>query len=179
VYTPVLAVIRDDLGCTNDEIIATISVYLAILGFMPLVWGPFSDAYGRRRALMIAAAVYTVTNLGCALAWDVWSLMVVRALQAVGSSAMLTVGAGAIADTFPKKERGRAMGYYLMGPLIGPVIGPSVGGVIAQFLGWRSIFYVIMALGALVLALIWFLMPETLPPLRPGEKVQVVSKDLL
>jgi len=137
VYTPVLPIIQNDLQCSDAELMITVSAYLVVLGFMPMVWGPVSDVYGRRSTILLSTAVFCATSIACGFAWNVESLIAMRVLQAFGSSACLTVGAGAIADTHEPAIRGAAMGIYLLGPLVGPVLGPTLGGFITQYLGWR------------------------------------------
>ena len=117
VYTPILSVIKEDLQCSDAELMITISAYLGVLGVMPLVWGPVSDVYGRRRTILLSTIVFCATSIACGFAWNIGSLIAMRVLQAFGSSACLTVGAGAIADTHPPAKRGVAMGIYLLGAL--------------------------------------------------------------
>src|SRR5690242_177384 len=90
-------------------------------------------------------------------------LLIMRALQAVGVSASIVVGAGidkecsehdiintcvgVISDIFPPKDRGPAFGIFGIPPLFGPIVGPVIGGVIANTWGWRSTFYIISVLG--------------------------------
>jgi MFS family permease len=61
-------------------------------------------------------------------------------------------------------ERGRAYGIFYVGPLVGPVLGPEIGGYVTDYLGWRWIFWILSIMGGLVLALIFFLLPETYAP---------------
>lgn len=74
----------------------------------------------------------------------------------------MAVGAGTIADVFRGNERGRAMGFFYLGPLLGPVIGPVVGGCVMDYGGgWRSVFWVLSGVGVVVLVGVWVWLPET------------------
>ncbi|CAG8458282.1 7651_t:CDS:2 [Dentiscutata heterogama] len=81
--------------------------------------------------------------------------------RAFGGSAVLSIGAGTISDIFIPTKRGRAFGWFYLGPLIGPVIGPTIGGYITQYLGWKYIFWFLSIYGGIILVLIYFALPET------------------
>ncbi|CAG8551305.1 5083_t:CDS:2, partial [Dentiscutata heterogama] len=80
---------------------------------------------------------------------------------ALGGSAVLSVGAGTISDIFIPTKRGRAFGWFYLGPLVGPLIGPVIGGYITQYLGWKFIFWFLSIYGGVILVLIYFALPET------------------
>ncbi|CAG8717896.1 29097_t:CDS:2, partial [Racocetra persica] len=65
---------------------------------------------------------------------------IMRSFQACGGSSVISIGAGTLSDIFITTERGRAFGWFYLGPLLGPVIGPTIGGYLTQYLGWRFIF---------------------------------------
>jgi len=158
------------LEASEAEIMGTVSAYLIVSGFMPLLWGPFSDRFGRKTAFVISAVIFTTFSLAAAFSWNVASLLAFRVLAAIGASSTLTVGAGAIADTHHPSVRGKAMGYFLLGPLLGPVIGPTIGGLLSERFGWRSIFYFLTAMGVIAIPCLIFFFPETIPKVPPGTK---------
>jgi MFS family permease len=88
-------------------------------------------------------------------------LICFRALAAVGSSAVMSLGAGTISDIYVPEQRGRAIGMYTLGPLIGPAVGPIIGGYLTQGFGWRSIFWFLTVLTAILWVLLFFWLPET------------------
>lgn len=109
-------------------------------------------------------------------------LIVMRILSGGSAASVQAVGAGTIADIWETKERGRAMGFFYLGPLMGPLIAPIVGGVLAQTLGWRSTQWFMTVYGAVLLLVITFLLPETLPkrkleevPTTPNVTVETKS----
>jgi DHA1 family bicyclomycin/chloramphenicol resistance-like MFS transporter len=176
IYLPALSIIETDLHTTSLMVGLTIGGYVLLAGLMPLVYGPYADRLGRRRILLVSLALYVLTSLLCSLAWNIQSLIAFRTLQAVGVSAAMVVGAGCIADVYPPRARGRAMGAFGVAPLIGPVIGPVLGGAIAHAVGWRRLFLVLTGLGLVVLVAVALWLPETLrrdhvptTPPRPWE----------
>lgn len=89
-------------------------------------------------------------------------LILMRILGGGASASVQAVGAGTIADIWEVRERGRAMGYFYLGPLMGPLLGPIIGGAIALKWGWRSTQWFLAIYGSVVLAFLIFALPETL-----------------
>ncbi|GAB5587939.1 hypothetical protein Unana1_02839 [Umbelopsis nana] len=106
--------------------------------------------------------VYTGANIGLALAPNYAALLVLRMLQAFGSSSVIAIGAGCVGDIASPSERGAYYGVYSAGPMLGPVLGPIIGGVIADTLGWRWIFWLLVIIAAALFMMILFFLPETL-----------------
>jgi MFS family permease len=88
-------------------------------------------------------SVYIGANIGLALCPTnaYWLLLVLRALQATGGSAVISIGAGAVSDVAEPRERGRYMSVFQVGAMVGPAFGPLLGGVLTATLGWRAIFW--------------------------------------
>lgn len=98
-------------------------------------------------------------------------LIVFRAFSAIGSSSVMSLGAGTISDIYEPHQRGRAFSLYTCGPLLGPALGPVIGGYLNQGLGWRSIFWFLVIFSFCLLCGIFFLLPETF---RPAPAAQVL-----
>jgi multidrug resistance protein len=106
-----------------------------------------SDVYGRKPMYLMSHALSIVSAFICAVSRNITMLIIFRAFQGCGAGAGQTLGAGVIADTTSMTGRGRAYGFFYIGPLFGPVIGPTIGGVLCLFIGWRSTFYFLAILG--------------------------------
>ena len=166
IYFPALVSVQKDLQASDIMINATISVFIFVMGIAPVIWAPFSDLRGRQAVYVVSNALFAVSSLLCGLSVNAVMLIIFRVFQAFGSSAVIAVGAGTISDIFEPRERGLAMGWFFMGPLIGPIIGPIIGGYMNQYVGWRSIFYLLAGIGVVFEILIVFLLPETLMAAR-------------
>jgi multidrug resistance protein len=125
IYVPALLDIATNLNTTLNMVNLTISLFILFYGVAPMVWAPLSERLGRRPIYITTLSLYILTSIGCALSHNIVSLLVMRILQACSSSAASAVGAGSVADVFFIHERGRKMGYFLLGPLIGPIVGRS------------------------------------------------------
>ncbi|KAI9000331.1 major facilitator superfamily domain-containing protein [Hyaloraphidium curvatum] len=162
IYLPALKTIQNDLGTTEVLINLTVTLFVVVLGIAPLIWAPLSDTLGRRPVYLLTLSLLVVSSAACAGSVNVWMLLAFRMLQAAGSSSVLSIGAGSISDIYPAAERGKALGTFYLGPLVGPVIGPVIGGTLAQYAGWRWIFGFVAIVSAILLVLIYFVLPETL-----------------
>lgn len=123
--------------------------------------GSFADQTGRRPSYIICFIIYIAANIGLALQDNYAALIVLRCLQSSGISSSVALSAATVADVSTKEERGSYMGIVMAGNFSGPAIGPIIGGLLAQYLGWRSIFWFLtIASGVYLLPLLFFL-PET------------------
>lgn len=87
--------------------------------------------------------------------------MVLRCLQAAGSSATIALAAGSVADIVTRAERGKFIAYASIGVTLGPALGPVVGGLLTDSLGWRAIFWFLTILCAALFAVYFAFVPET------------------
>ncbi|KAI5778329.1 major facilitator superfamily domain-containing protein [Geopyxis carbonaria] len=162
IYFPALPEISRDLKTSIELITLSITVYMIFQGLAPSMWGPLADKYGRRPIFMGTLGVYMAANLGLAVGKNYATLMVFRAIQAIGSSATIAVGAGTIGDVAKAAERGGLLGVFSGIRMFGQAFGPVIGGALTQYFGFRSIFYFLLISAAVVLILLTLFLPETL-----------------
>ena len=119
--------------------------------FMPV--GRLSDIFGRTHVFMLGFVVFVVGAAlgGSAVAFPV--LIAAKIVQGVGVAGIEANGMAMVADIFPEKERGKAIGLYMSIIGAGAVGGPVIGGTLVSLLGWRSIFVVSAGVGIAALAL--------------------------
>lgn len=123
--------------------------------------GSFADQTGRRPAYIICFIIYIASNIGLAVQDNYAALLVLRCLQSSGISSSVALSAATVADVSTKQERGSMMGIVMAGNFMGPAIGPIIGGLLAQFLGWRSIFWFLTIVSGLYLVPLLIFLPET------------------
>lgn len=99
IYLPALPVLQKEFNVGSAAINATVSVFMALCAFAPLFWSAFADWKGRRPLYIISLAIYLVANiLMAALPTNFGALVFLRMVQAFGCSAVISLGAGTIAD---------------------------------------------------------------------------------
>jgi EmrB/QacA subfamily drug resistance transporter len=154
----------------------TITVYsLGQIIAMPMC-GKLGDHYGRRRVFLIGICVFTLASLACGFAGNIYLLVVLRAIQAVGGGAFMPSATGIVAEHFGR-HRDRAVGMFTSIFPIGGIIGPILGGVIVTWFGWRTIFLVNVPIGVLLFVLSYLLIAES--PRRETGRIDVGGLALL
>ncbi|KAF2219642.1 putative florfenicol exporter [Elsinoe ampelina] len=161
IYFPALNALAVDFGVSASLINLTITTYMIFQGIVPLLMGDLADTVGRRPAYILCFILYISANIGLALCPDYASLLVLRCLQSSGSSTLIALGSGVVADVADVSERGLWMGINTAGPNVSPAIGPVIGGVISQYLGWRWIFWFLLILSCTYMIPLVLFYPET------------------
>ena len=142
----------------------TISVYLIAYAVTSVVHGPLSDAIGRRKVILGGLFVFALASVGCALATDLTTLLVFRALQGLSSGVGLIVGRALIRDVLHGDDAQRLMSQVSMIFGIAPAIAPIIGGWILGWSHWPAIFWFLVAFAVVLLLATWRWLPETHPP---------------
>ena len=163
IYLPAFHDIGADLDVAPLAVQQTLSSYLFAYAFMMLWHGALSDALGRRPLVIAGLGVYALATLGCAIAGNIETLWLFRALQGICAGSGLVVGRAIIRDRFQGPEAQRVMSQITLVFGIAPAIAPVLGGLLLNAFGWRSIFWVLLALVIALLTWSAKSLPETLP----------------
>lgn len=144
---------------------SAITAYIAGLALGQLVYGPLSDALGRRPMLLAGLALYLAGGLAAMLAPSVSFLVAARLVQALGGCAGLALGRAMVRDTHPGGEAVRALALLNLMMMVGPGLAPLLGSGLVELAGWRAVFGLLTLGGAVTLVLAWRKVPETGTPL--------------
>lgn len=163
-----------------SEEVATLTISLWVAGYClgPLIWGPLSERLGRKPVFVVSVFMYTIWNMGCALAKNTASILVFRFLGGVFGAAPLTNSGGIIADVWDAKARGIALSFFSIAPFAGPAIGPIVSGAIqVRMASWRYVYWTCMAFSGVCLLLVIFTVRETYAPTILTRKAKRIRKE--
>ncbi|KAI9710092.1 MAG: hypothetical protein M1820_002894 [Bogoriella megaspora] len=179
IYFPALNTLAKEYRTSSSVMNLTLTSYMIFQGLAPTIFGDLADMGGRRVAYILGFIIYIAACVGIALNHSFGALLALRCLQSSGSSSTIALGSGVAADISTSSERGichstiaatliltrRFLGVYMGAvtslTLIAPAISPIVGGLLAQYLGWRAIFWFLtICAGAFVIPLI-IAFPET------------------
>ena len=148
-------------GTDYATIQLTLTLYLFGVAVAQLFMGPLSDRFGRRPVLLAGVAVFLVGSLMAALASSLALLIAGRIIQAVGGCAGLVLGRAIVRDTHSREESASMIGYITMAMVVAPMVAPFLGGHLDEWFGWRASFFLVLGVGAVVLAFAWLLLNET------------------
>ncbi|KAM0753668.1 MFS general substrate transporter [Meredithblackwellia eburnea MCA 4105] len=164
IFVPAIPTLSNDFHQSEEKISLAVTIYLIFQAITPSFFGSMSDSFGRRPVYIGTLVVYMAANVGLALCPTnaYWLLLVLRALQATGGSAVISIGAGAVSDIAEPRERGKFMALFQSGTMIGPAFGPFLGGLFNSIWGWRAIFWFLCIATGVVLVPLIFFFPETL-----------------
>ena len=162
-YLPALPTIARDLGASSFAVQVSLAMYFVGIALGQAFYGPLSDRIGRKPALDFGLCVFVSSSIGCALAWNVESLIVFRFLQALGGCAPLVIPRAVVRDHFDERGSVRMLSMLILVMGLAPILAPLVGGQLLVNFGWRSVFWVLTAYGATWGLLVAWLLPESLP----------------
>ncbi|MBC8010247.1 MAG: MFS transporter [Burkholderiales bacterium] len=169
--------IQSELAISDVQYGNIVSWFLAAYTVAFLLSGRLVDLVGTRLGLALFVGWWSVANALTGLANSVASLGFFRFLLGLGEAGGYTTSPKVVAEWFPAKERGIAVGLYSVGGALGATIAPLlVIGLAAQF-GWRSVFFVTGAFGVLF-AVFWFWFfqrPQTHPRLADAERAHIFA----
>ena len=142
-----LPVIRNQFQVDVDEVGWVITAYMvSFCLFIPLTnW--LKSRIGYYKLFLISVTVFTFGSLLCSLSHSLTMLVIARVIQAGGGGAISPTSLAILSDSFPQDERGSAIGWWGIGNVMGPALGPTLGGLLTQYFGWQSIFYVNIPIG--------------------------------
>jgi DHA1 family bicyclomycin/chloramphenicol resistance-like MFS transporter len=163
-YLPAFAGIASSLSATPVQMQQTLSAYLFGFAAMNLFHGALADSFGRRPVVLAGIAVFTAASVGCALSSSIAELVAYRALQGLSAGAGMVVARVIVRDLYTPVDAQRMLSQVTIWFGVAPAVAPLFGGLLFEWVGWRSIFWLLTGLGALLWLVIWRWLPETLVP---------------
>ncbi len=128
------------------------SAFLLTQTATTVVFGKFSDLFGRKRIMLFGIAVFLFGSVLCGFAWSMPSMILFRLVQGVGAGAIMPVAMTVVGDLYSAQERGKIQGYLASVWALSAVLGPLAGGLIVQHVSWAWIFWLNVPIGLLAAA---------------------------
>lgn len=147
-----LPVIMKDLNAGMGVVTWILMGYMLSLTILVPSIGRIADMFGRKKLYVSGFTIFTLSSFLCAISQTGIQLLIFRLIQSIGASLMVANSTAIVADAFPKKELGKAMGINSMIISIASIVGPVLGGFLIS-IGWRSIFYINIPIG--IIGTLW------------------------
>lgn len=136
------------------------SIYLLIQTITIPVYGKLADIYGRKSILIFGIVIFVVGSATCGAAWNMYTLIAFRGVQAVGAGAIMATVNTIAGDIYTIKQRAKIQGWLSSVWGVSAILGPAIGGALADYASWRWIFLINIPLGAITIALIAYFLHE-------------------
>ena len=155
-----LPALSRELGVSNRAVSWVVSSYLITICTVILVFGKLGDITGKTRVFKYGVLLFTFGSFLCGFSSSLGMLIFSRALQAVGAAAAMATSQGIITQTFPKHERGKALGLSGTFVALGAMTGPPLGGFLISIFNWNYIFYINVPIGIIAFIFCMKFLPE-------------------
>jgi predicted MFS family arabinose efflux permease len=144
-FDSLLPTVAEDFSIPSTAASIVVTAFTLAYGLFQILHGPLGDRIGRLRTVAIAALVAGIGSLGSSIAPTVSALSALRFVTGVGAAGIIPVAIAWVGDNTPYSERQATLGRFIGFSLMGQILGPAVGGAMAQWLGWRQVFFVFTA----------------------------------
>tara|TARA_R110002020_G_scaffold37072_4_gene111788 strand:- start:9284 stop:10786 length:1503 start_codon:yes stop_codon:yes gene_type:complete len=166
--------LSEDLRPNSTQLLWIVDIYGFVIAGLMIPLGALGDRIGRKKLLLIGAAVFGLASVLAAFSNSAGSLIASRALLGVAGATLAPSTLSLIRNMFQEpKQRTMAIGIWITSFSIGGAIGPVIGGIVLEFYWWGAVFLVAIPIMVLLLLLGPFLLPEFKDP-RPG-KIDLLS----
>jgi len=163
-YLPSIPTIAKSLDTDISLIQMTLSMYLLVFAFLQILFGPISDAIGRRKVVVGGLGIFAIGSFLCAIAQSYEMLMVGRAVQAFGGAAVAVSVPALVKDGMSINQFAKTMSMIMLVMALAPLAAPILGGAILTIWSWHYIFVFLGILAIISMVLFLRTIPETLPP---------------
>lgn len=152
--TVALPALREHYGADYATVQWVINGYALALASLTLIGGAMADVYGKARMLMIGAAAFGLFSAACALAPSPAWLIAARVAQGASAAIVAPASLALIGATYPREERGAAIGFWAAASAITTAGGPILGGWLTETFAWQAVFWINPPLAVVTVALL-------------------------
>jgi EmrB/QacA subfamily drug resistance transporter len=145
--------IHRDLGSSIQALEWTVNAYVLSYAVFLLTGAALGDRFGRKRMFTAGISLFTLSSAAAALAPTTGTLIAARAVQGLGAAIVTPLTLTLLADAFPPRQRGLALGVWSAISGVAVALGPLVGGAVVQLASWHYIFWINVPVGAVLIPL--------------------------
>ena len=175
-YLPAFPTIVEEFHTSASLVQVSLTTCLLGLALGQLIIGPMSDVQGRRKPLIIFLGLYLLSSLICAVAPNIYMLIVSRFIQGFAAAGGLVISRAVVRDLYSGRELTKFFATLMLIGNLGPIVAPIIGGAILSFANWKVVFLVLTFIGIILTLVVAFKLEETLPAEKrvPSNIKQVV-----
>lgn len=162
-YLPSLPDMARDLDATYSRVQLSLTVFLLAMGAGQLLFGPLTDALGRRRPLLAGIGVFILASVWAGSVASMNAFLYARFFQGLAASLTLVVAVSTVRDVSTGARAAQLFALLMTIEALAPVLAPAVGGYLDALSGWRAVMLALVILGIIALGNSLINLPETLP----------------
>jgi len=162
-YIPGFAAIARELHTDPGTVQLSMTSFFLALAAGQVVYGPVSDAVGRKPPIFVGLAVFVAGSAAACLAPSIDMLIAARFFQGLGAAATAVIPMAIIRDEYTGPDAARLMSLATLALSVSPILAPVFGGFLVEYASWRAIFVALIAISLAVAMMAAWLLPETLP----------------
>ncbi|NKQ21403.1 multidrug effflux MFS transporter [Brevibacillus laterosporus] len=182
-YLPALPAMATDFQTTTSAVQLSLTACLLGLSLGQLFAGPLSDIQGRRKPLLIGLVIYAVASILCVFSTSIWALVALRFIQGAAGSAGIVISRAMVRDIYVGPELTKFFALLMLVNGVAPIAAPIFGSQLLLFTPWEGVFVVLGAIGIIMLLVVLFGLPESLPVERRStggfKNTLIIFKNLL
>ena len=160
-YLPALPQIGASLDAPVSAVQASLTAFFLALGVGQPLFGSLSDLWGRKRPLYLGLGIFVLASVGCALAQDIHTLVVLRFIQGLGAAAGMAIPRAVVRDLHTGHEAARMMSLLMLVFSVSPILAPLAGSAVIALGSWRWVFWAVTAAAVLGMLAMVRGLPET------------------
>jgi Bcr/CflA subfamily drug resistance transporter len=160
-YVPSMVAISSSLHTSINLVQSTISWYMFGLACSRLMFGPISDALGRRNPLIFGMLLCLIGSVSCIFATSIYILIIGRLLQGLGAGVGSVISGAIVRDLLHDKVVPKAFSFISMFNILAISTAPFLGGYVGTYFGWRANFVVMCCFVVLAFCIVIFFLQET------------------
>ncbi|GIO01563.1 multidrug effflux MFS transporter [Brevibacillus laterosporus] len=162
-YLPALPAMATDFQTTTSAVQLSLTACLLGLSLGQLFAGPLSDIQGRRKPLLVGLAIYAVASILCVFSTSIWALVALRFIQGAAGSAGIVISRAMVRDIYVGPELTKFFALLMLVNGVAPIAAPIFGSQLLLFTPWEGVFVVLGGIGIIMLVVVLFGLPESLP----------------
>ncbi|NOH85169.1 Bcr/CflA family multidrug efflux MFS transporter [Vibrio sp. 03-59-1] len=149
-YLPAFKIMETDFATGPEQIALSLTVFLAGMAIGQLLWGLASDKFGHRNTLVVGLGVFTLASFGLAFSTEVWQLLSLRFIQAIGVCAPAVIWQAMVIKRYPASGSQQIFATIMPLVALSPALAPQLGVLLADNFGWHSIFITLTLMGVML-----------------------------
>jgi EmrB/QacA subfamily drug resistance transporter len=166
--TVALPTIGREFSMTPAALSWVVTSYFLAIAALLIPFGMAGDLYGRRNLFLCGVLLYSAASLFSGFASGAPMLIAARVLQGTGGAMVFGTGMAMLTSAAAPGERGKMLGLNVAATYLGLSLGPPLGGLLTHAVGWRSIFFVNVPLGAVMAAFVLWKIGRDRPAAAPA-----------